>query len=39
VVGEVADGAFQERGAGRALLVIEDLGVGQPEWSSIREWT
>ena len=30
VGGEVVDGAGEERGAGRALLVGEDLGVGEP---------
>jgi hypothetical protein len=30
VFGEVAGGAGEERGAGGALLIGEDLGVGQP---------
>jgi len=39
VGGEVGGSAEQERGTGGACLVSQDLGVGEPGWSSTREWT
>lgn len=39
VGGEVVGGTAQECRAGGSLLVGQDLGVGERERSSIREWT